>query len=117
MGTPGIIGGLVDGSGWSTSAARLAFPAGLALIPALLRPVCNVSVVTNITGNLGAIVAPGLLVGVGTRLANGCTAGQGVCGISRFSIFGAWHGGDGVLSCRGRLCRHRLSPSVGGDLT
>jgi uncharacterized membrane protein YedE/YeeE len=27
----------------------------------------------------------GLLVGVGTRLGNGCTSGHGVCGISRLS--------------------------------
>lgn len=28
----------------------------------------------------------GLLVGVGTRLANGCTSGHGVCGLPRFSL-------------------------------
>jgi len=27
----------------------------------------------------------GLIVGVGTRLGNGCTSGHGVCGMSRFS--------------------------------
>ncbi len=27
----------------------------------------------------------GLLVGIGTTFANGCTAGHGVCGIARFS--------------------------------
>ncbi len=32
----------------------------------------------------GSAVA-GLLVGVGTRLANGCTSGHGVCGIGRLS--------------------------------
>jgi uncharacterized membrane protein YedE/YeeE len=31
------------------------------------------------------IIAAGLLVGVGTSLANGCTSGHGVCGMSRFS--------------------------------
>ena len=31
------------------------------------------------------ISAAGLLVGVGTRLGNGCTSGHGVCGVSRFS--------------------------------
>lgn len=30
-------------------------------------------------------IAAGLLVGVGTRLANGCTSGHGVCGNSRLS--------------------------------
>ena len=32
------------------------------------------------------IVVSGLLVGVGTTLANGCTSGHGVCGMSRFSL-------------------------------
>ncbi|WP_419739024.1 YeeE/YedE family protein [Ruegeria sp.] len=36
--------------------------------------------------NLGLLVVAGLLVGIGTRLANGCTSGHGVCGISRFSL-------------------------------
>lgn len=31
------------------------------------------------------LVIAGLLVGVGTRLGNGCTSGHGVCGISRLS--------------------------------
>jgi uncharacterized membrane protein YedE/YeeE len=31
------------------------------------------------------IIAAGLLVGVGTSLANGCTSGHGICGMSRFS--------------------------------
>lgn len=33
----------------------------------------------------GQLVAAGLLVGLGTRLANGCTSGHGVCGLSRGS--------------------------------
>ena len=43
-------------------------------------------------GSIGAaprppllLAAAGLLVGVGTKLANGCTSGHGVCGISRLS--------------------------------
>ncbi|MEZ4316196.1 MAG: YeeE/YedE family protein [Myxococcota bacterium] len=31
------------------------------------------------------LVVAGLLVGVGTRLGNGCTSGHGVCGLSRMS--------------------------------
>ena len=34
----------------------------------------------------GVLVAAGLLVGVGTRLANGCTSGHGVCGLARLSL-------------------------------
>ena len=88
MGASGIIGGLVDRSGWSTWAERLSFIAGLALVPMVVRGFTAEPAQTNITTNLSAIVAAGLLVGVGTRLANGCTSGHGVCGISRLSMRG-----------------------------
>jgi uncharacterized membrane protein YedE/YeeE len=35
--------------------------------------------------SLPALAAAGLLVGIGTRLGNGCTSGHGVCGISRLA--------------------------------
>jgi uncharacterized membrane protein YedE/YeeE len=31
------------------------------------------------------VVAAGLLVGIGTRYASGCTSGHGVCGLSNLS--------------------------------
>ena len=88
MGASGIIGGLVDRSGLNTGAERIVFLAALVVVPALMLPLYNVEVSTNITTNLGLVVAGGLLVGIGTRLANGCTSGHGVCGISRFSLRG-----------------------------
>ena len=88
MGASGIIGGLVDRSGWSTWAERAAFLAGLVLVPVVLQRLFWPELSTNITTNWAAIVAAGLLVGIGTRLANGCTSGHGVCGISRFSLRG-----------------------------
>jgi uncharacterized membrane protein YedE/YeeE len=88
MGASGLIGGLVDRSGLSNWDERLAFLAALIVVPALMLPIYNVEVDTNITSNLAVVVAGGLLVGIGTRLANGCTSGHGVCGISRFSLRG-----------------------------
>jgi uncharacterized membrane protein YedE/YeeE len=35
--------------------------------------------------SLGWLALAGLLVGIGTRMAGGCTSGHGVCGISRLS--------------------------------
>jgi len=87
MGASGILGGLVDRTGWSTAAERLAFILGLIAIPPLIVPLYEV-VDTHITGNMAVIVAARLLVGIGTRLANGCTSGHGVCGISRLSLRG-----------------------------
>ncbi len=88
MGASGIIGGLVDRSGLGDWADRVAFLAALVVVPALMLPLYSVEVSTNITSNLGLVIAGGLLVGIGTRLANGCTSGHGVCGISRFSLRG-----------------------------
>ena len=87
MGASGILGGLVDKTGWGTAPERLAFIAGLIAVPPLLLPFYS-DVSTNITDNLAVIIVAGLLVGVGTRLANGCTSGHGVCGISRLSLRG-----------------------------
>jgi uncharacterized membrane protein YedE/YeeE len=88
MGASGIIGGLVDRSGLSNWAERVAFLGALVIAPALLLPFYSADVATHITPNLAVVIAGGLLVGVGTRLANGCTSGHGVCGISRFSLRG-----------------------------
>ena len=87
MGASGIIGGLVDGSGRSDWAERAALLAGLLIAPAIVALAMGGSA-TNLTGNWVVIIAAGLLVGVGTRLANGCTSGHGVCGISRLSLRG-----------------------------
>jgi uncharacterized protein len=35
--------------------------------------------------SLPVLAVAGLLVGIGTRLGNGCTSGHGVCGISRLA--------------------------------
>ena len=88
MGASGILGGLVDGEARDTKAERLAFIAGLIGMPLLLRPLIAPEAQTHLTSNLGLVVVAGLLVGVGTRFANGCTSGHGVCGISRFSLRG-----------------------------
>ena len=87
MGASGIIGGLADGSGRDTWAERSSFLIGLVGVPALIS-VSFGATPTHLTGNVVTIVAAGLLVGIGTRLANGCTSGHGVCGISRLSLRG-----------------------------
>ena len=75
MGASGILGGLVDGTGRSTMMERLAFVFGALVVPPLLVPLYT-SVETHITTNPIVIIAAGLLVGIGTRLANGCTSGN-----------------------------------------
>lgn len=87
MGASGILGGLVDGSGRATRAERAAFVAGLVVVPGLLALASGGSD-THASGNAAVLVAGGLMVGIGTRIANGCTSGHGVCGISRLSLRG-----------------------------
>ncbi len=89
-GISGILGGLLV-RGESDSAWRFAFVIGLSAAPWLWAAVHH--------GNLPQssfspsspwewwqLVVGGLLVGFGTRLANGCTSGHGVCGLARFSL-------------------------------
>ena len=86
MGASGIIGGLVDGTGWSNWTERLVFLIGLIGVPYLLWLLIGGE--THLTANSFVIILGGVLVGIGTRLANGCTSGHGVCGISRLSLRG-----------------------------
>ncbi len=85
MGASGIVGGLIDGSGRTLE--RLAFVAGLIGVPAIIA-LAQGGATTNATTSIPVLAVAGLLVGFGTRMANGCTSGHGVCGISRFSVRG-----------------------------
>ncbi len=88
MGASGILGGLVDGSGRSDTKERLAFVAGLVVMPFVVIRLLELHPATLLTSNMSIVIAAGLLVGIGTRIANGCTSGHGVCGISRLSLRG-----------------------------
>ncbi len=64
---------------------RMTFLAGLLVGGmALLNAMPDVIVAPS-SRTLGSVAVAGLLVGVGTRMGNGCTSGHGVCGLTRFS--------------------------------
>lgn len=86
MGASGILGGLIDGSGGGKG-ERAAFIVGLIAAPVLYGLAVGYPA-TNLTSNATLLIVAGLCVGVGTRMANGCTSGHGVCGLSRFSVRG-----------------------------
>jgi len=88
MGASGIIGGLVDKSEWSSAADRIVSLIGLILAPSMYIFIFDVEADTKATTNVMILILAGLFVGIGTRLANGCTSGHGVCGISRLSVRG-----------------------------
>lgn len=85
MGASGILGGLLDGSARGVWGERIAFLAGVIALPALLQMTGSPAVETNLTSNIALVAVAGVLVGLGTRIGNGCTSGHGVCGISRLS--------------------------------
>ncbi|MAV01427.1 MAG: hypothetical protein CML58_02275 [Rhodobacteraceae bacterium] len=87
MGASGILGGLIDLTGQANARERIIFLLGLVISPVLLIQFTGVKD-THLTSNISLIISGALLVGIGTRLANGCTSGHGVCGISRLSLRG-----------------------------
>jgi uncharacterized membrane protein YedE/YeeE len=88
MGASGILGGLIDGTGWWNWSERFIWILSVALAPFLLSFFWVERTETNLTNNISILIISGLLVGLGTRLANGCTSGHGVCGMSRLSLRG-----------------------------
>jgi uncharacterized membrane protein YedE/YeeE len=63
---------------------RRAFLAGLVVTGALLAQAWPRAFGASLRG-IPALAVAGLLVGFGSTLANGCTSGHGVCGLSRGS--------------------------------
>jgi uncharacterized protein len=83
-GISGVIGGLLRPIRGDV-AWRAAFVVGLMASPLLYAAVATLPA-PRIDASFGALVAAGLLVGIGTRYGAGCTSGHGVCGLSRLSV-------------------------------
>lgn len=83
-GISGVLGSLLPPAAPDRS-WRIAFMAGLlgsGVVAAWLAP----SAVGHAVRSPALVALAGLLVGIGTRLGNGCTSGHGVCGLSRLSF-------------------------------
>ena len=86
LGISGILGGLlppkVGDIGW-----RVAFLLGMLAAPTLFMALAPAGLASEprIDAGFWTVIAAGLLVGIGTRYASGCTSGHGVCGLSRLS--------------------------------
>ncbi len=84
-GISGVVGGLLAPAATGQRAWRLLFIAGLLVGALLVQWVTGRWVTTAIPASLGLMVVAGFVVGVGTRMGNGCTSGHGVCGLGRRS--------------------------------
>ena len=82
------ISGILGQAMWPTAGEergwRIAFIAGLPIGAAIIFRMSG-PLEIEIEASVPVLVLAGLLVGVGTRLGNGCTSGHGVCGMSRGS--------------------------------
>jgi uncharacterized membrane protein YedE/YeeE len=82
-GISGILGGLLRPARGDTL-WRLLFLLGLLLSPLVYGAFLPLPEL-HVDAGGGALVAAGLLVGIGIRYGSGCTSGHGVCGIARRS--------------------------------
>ena len=83
-GISGILAGLIQADK-ADKIWRVMFVLGLAASPFVYRIAFDLPPVT-IEAGTGQLIIAGLLVGLGTSYASGCTSGHGVCGISRGSV-------------------------------
>jgi uncharacterized protein len=83
-GISGVLGGLLTPARGDVL-WRVAFIVGMVGAP-LAYSVFLALPSVQINAGYVALVAAGLLVGVGTRYGAGCTSGHGVCGLSRLSL-------------------------------
>ena len=84
-GVSGIVAGILRPRAADTS-WRLAFVAGLVAGGIALAVVAPQAFAGPTVTSWPVLVLAGLLVGGGTRVANGCTSGHGVCGLGRRSV-------------------------------
>jgi uncharacterized protein len=86
LGISGILGGLLPPKAGDTT-WRVFFLLGMLAAPTVFHAVVPAQYITapRIDATEWMVIAAGLLVGIGTRYASGCTSGHGVCGLSRLS--------------------------------
>lgn len=83
-GVSGIAGGALVGTR-GDRLWRALFVLGLVGGGAVLAQLVPAYFENSLSRSPVALIAAGLLVGVGTQMGSGCTSGHGVCGLSRFS--------------------------------
>ena len=64
---------------------RVVFLAGMLVGALLIRWLHPDAMAIRIDVSTAAVLLGGFLVGIGTRIGNGCTSGHGVCGVGRLA--------------------------------
>lgn len=82
-GVSGILAGAIEMTG-KERIWRTVFIAGL-LLGGIVFSAGGGNARIWVTDNWPILVIGGVLVGIGTRMGNGCTSGHGVCGLARLS--------------------------------
>ncbi|MDO6525048.1 YeeE/YedE thiosulfate transporter family protein [Motilimonas sp. 1_MG-2023] len=83
-GISGILSGLFTPHKGDTS-WRVLFLVGM-ILGAVILLTMGFSIADMPQGSTLLYIVAGLLVGIGTKLGNGCTSGHGICGMGRFSV-------------------------------
>ena len=83
-GISGIAGALLRAAS-NTRGQDAMFLLGLIMVPAVLAVLWYRPEI-GITQSPLLLITGGLIVGIGTRMGNGCTSGHGVCGMTRLSL-------------------------------
>ncbi|NNL99786.1 MAG: YeeE/YedE family protein [Gammaproteobacteria bacterium] len=83
-GISGIVGGLLSFQRGDRS-WRVVFILGLLCGPLLYAAATGAWPVVALEASVPVTLLAGFLVGIGTRLGNGCTSGHGICGLARLS--------------------------------
>src|SRR5262245_25615122 len=83
-GISGILGATL-GFGTGDRGWRIAFIAGLILVPVAAMLAGYSVPAPQMPASWFVIITAGFLVGFGARLGGGCTSGHGICGIARLS--------------------------------
>lgn len=84
LGVSGIASNLISGLNYSRKYSA-AFVLGVLVTATLGMQINPLLLPGPLNMSLPWMILAGMLVGFGTRLANGCTSGHGVCGVARFS--------------------------------
>lgn len=83
-GLSGIVGGIIRPASRDRT-WRLSFLVGAIGVGAIFAATTHGTFDRLAPHSLPVVAMSGGLVGIGTRLSNGCTSGHGLCGISRLS--------------------------------